>query len=125
MRDSEKITLKNMVYSGYLGVTEWEREVPTRLEVDLEMHADLRKACKSDDLNDTIDYAKVYDLVDGVIKSKHHNLLESLAEEISAVVFGLRECDKVVVRIRKPHPPVDGMCDHAEVEIVRHNTNRR
>ena len=125
MNDSEKITLKNMVFGGRVGAAEWERKVRTRVEVDLEIHADLKKACKSDDLDDTINYSKLYDLVGKAVGGKHHNLLESLAEEIAAAAFGSYDCDRVVVRVRKPHPPVGGPCDDAEVEIVRHKVNRR
>ena len=125
MEDSEKITLKNMAFSAFVGAAEWERDVRTRIEVDLELHADLEKACASDNLDDTIDYAVVYDLVSEVINSKHHNLLESVAGEIADAVFDSCECTRVVVRIRKPHPPVGGPCDHAEVEIVRHKGKRR
>lgn len=125
MRDSEKITLRNMVFSASVGVADWEREVTTRIEVDVEVCADLKKACMSDEINATIDYSRLYDLIKEVVDSKHHQLLESLAEEISGVAFGLGDCEKVVVRIRKPDPPVGGVCGHAEVEIVRHKTNRQ
>ncbi len=124
MNGTEKITLKNIQCAGSVGVSDWEHTVPTRLEVDLEIYADLRKASRSDDLNDTIDYAKAHDFVKQVIARKHHNLLESLAEEIAQELFNLRDCDKIVVRIRKPHPPVSGACDYAEVEVVRHKPHR-
>ena len=125
MEESEKITLRNMAYSGYLGVADWEGDVKTPIEVDLEIHADLKKACKSDDLDDTIDYAMVYDLVGKVITGSHHNLLESLADEIADEIFQFCTCDKIVVRARKPHPPVSGVCEYAEVEIVRHNISQQ
>lgn len=124
MKDSEKITLRNMVYWGFVGAAGWERETRTRIEVDVEIHADLRKACKSDDLNDTIDYAKLYDLIGGVIDGGHHNLLESLAGEIAGAALGMGGCEKVVVRVRKPHPPVGGPCDDAEVEVTRYKVSR-
>ncbi|RJP74366.1 MAG: dihydroneopterin aldolase [Candidatus Abyssobacteria bacterium SURF_17] len=125
MQNNERITLKNMLLAGSIGVADWERKVPTRIEVDLELYADLKEACKSDDLNDTIDYAKAYELVNQVIKARHHNLIESVAEEVASAVLKLCDCQKVVVRVRKPHPPLSGMCDYAEVEIARHRGNRR
>ena len=125
MKDSEKVTLGNMIFSGFVGVSEWEREQETRIEVDVEMSADLGKACKSDALDDTIDYSRLHDLAAEVVASKRHNLLESLAEEIADAAFGLGACEKIVVRVRKPRPPVGGECGFAEVEIVRHRANRR
>lgn len=124
MNDSEKITLRNMSYSGFVGVSEQEHEVQTRVEIDVEIFADLKRACKSDALDDTIDYAQLYDLVGEIIGGKHHNLLESLAEEICDALFNLYDCGKVVVRVRKPQPPLKGSCEYAEVELVRHKVNR-
>ena len=124
-RDSEKITLGGMEFSGFVGVSEQERERKTRIEVDVEIHTDLGAACKSDALDDTIDYSRLYDLVAEVVASKHHNLLESLAEEIADAAFGLGGCEKIVVRVRKPRPPVGGECGFAEVEIIRNKANRR
>ncbi len=125
IKDSEKITLKNMAFSAHVGVAGWERDVRTPIGVDLEICADLKKACKSDNLDDTINYASIYDVVGKVVDGRHHNLLESLAAEVADAVFGLCDCQKIVVRIRKPHPPVGGICDHAEVEIVRHKPRRQ
>jgi dihydroneopterin aldolase len=125
MKDREKVTLKNIDCMGSVGVSDWERKVRTRLAIDIEIQADLSKACKSDDLNDTISYAKLYDLAYEVVTRKHHNLLESLAQEIADAVFTLHDCDIITVRIRKPHPPVNGACDYAEVEVVRHKANRQ
>lgn len=125
MSDTDKITLKNMLFAGSVGVADWEREVNTAIEADIELYADLRKACKSDSLDDTINYAKLYDLVNQVVKARHHNLLESLAEEIASAVNEEFSCERVVVRVRKPRPPLGGICDHAEIEIERHRANRK
>jgi dihydroneopterin aldolase len=130
-KDSEKITLANMEFSGFVGVSEREHEQKTRIEVDVEISADLSEACKSDSLDGTIDYSRMYDLAAEVVASRHHNLLESLAEEIADAAFGLDGCEKtggcekVIVRVRKPKPPVGGECGFAEVEIVRYKANRR
>ena len=124
-KDSEKITLANMEFSGFVGVSELEHEQETRIEVDVEMYADLSEACKSDSLDGTIDYSKLHDLAAKVVASRPHNLLESLAEEIADAAFGLGGCEKIVVRVRKPKPSVGGECGFAEVEIVRYKANRR
>ena len=126
-KDSEKITLGNMEFSGFVGASEGEREQKTRIEVDVEIHADLGAACKSDALDDTMDYSRLYDLAAQVVASRHHNLLESLAEEIADAAFGLGGCEKekIIVRVRKPRPPVGGECGFAEVEIFRNKANRR
>jgi dihydroneopterin aldolase len=122
--DSEKLSLKNLVYWGYVGASEWERRTLTRIEVDIEIRADLGKACKSDDLGDTIDYSRLREIAGKIVGAKHHNLLESLAEEIADGAFKLCKCEMVTLRVRKPQPPIGGPCDFAEIELVRHRTGR-
>lgn len=125
MNSLGKITLKNMVFLGSVGVAHWERETLTRLEVDVEIHAGLEKACKSDNVNDTINYSKIHARVGEIVAARHHNLLESVAQDVADGIIDMYACERVVVNVRKPHPPVGGMCDYAQVEITRFGTERR
>ena len=108
-----------MIFAASIGVAEWERDVPTIIEIDVEILAELRKACTSDNLHDTINYSEVYESVYKAVESRHHNLLESLAHQIAEDIVEHRQCRSVTVRIRKPNPPVGGVCAFAEVEITR------
>ncbi len=114
-----------MVFFGAVGVAQWERETLTRLEVDVEIHADLEKACKSDDVNDTINYSKIYERVGEIVAARHHNLLETVARDVADGIIDMYECERVVVKVRKPHPPVSGICDYAQVELIRFGTERQ
>ena len=108
-----------MIFAASIGVAEWERDVPTIIEIDVEILAELRKACTSDNLHDTINYSEVYESVYKAVESRHHNLLDSLANQIAEYIVEHRQCRSVTVRIRKPNPPVGGVCAFAEVEITR------
>ncbi|MDK2126573.1 dihydroneopterin aldolase [Parachitinimonas caeni] len=66
-----------------IGVYEWERIAPQVVEVDLEIGIPSPRACYSDQLNDTIDYAKVVDRLRHVLAEQHFLLLEALAEYIA------------------------------------------
>lgn len=119
MLKKDKITLKNMLFAASIGVADWERNVTTIIEIDVEISADLWKACMSDNLHDTISYSEVYESVCKAVESRHHNLLESLAHQIAEDILQRRDCRVVTVRIRKPNPPIGGICAFAEVEIAR------
>ncbi|MBQ5859916.1 MAG: dihydroneopterin aldolase, partial [Selenomonadales bacterium] len=56
----DKILLRNLMFYGYHGVYEAERELGQKFYLDIELAADLEKAGYSDDLMDTIDYTAVY-----------------------------------------------------------------
>ena len=80
------IRLKNMQFYGFHGVSESEKHLGGRFEVDLEMQLPLKKSCDSDDLNDTVDYEKIYKIVDLCIKkdkfyAKNHGSIRNVLIE--------------------------------------------
>ncbi len=113
------IRLKNMVFYGYHGVHESEKTLGGKFEVDLELFKDLSKAGQTDNLNDTLDYEKIYKTVNNCTKNNKFYLIEKLAERIAKSVLRKYKTDKVIVRIRKPNAPVKGVLDTVEVELIR------
>jgi len=124
MPDNHKIPcdflrLKNMVFHGYHGYWDEERQVGQRFEVDVEMMIDVQKAAESDNIRDTVDLYKVYQAVEGVVTKKNFKLVETLAEHIAASLLRRFGVEEVNVCVRKPNSPVPGICDGIEVEIHR------
>jgi len=113
------IRLKNMVFYGYHGVSDSEKSLGGKFEVDVELYKDLKTAGQSDNLNDTLNYEKVYKIVNDCTRNNKFYLIETLAERIANTVVGQFLAHKVVVRVRKPHAPVKGVLDTVEVEIER------
>lgn len=113
------IRLKNMVFYGYHGVSESEKSLGGKFEVDLDLYQDLKKAGQSDNLKDTLNYEKIYKTVHNCTKRNKYYLIETLADRIAKSVLRKYQTDKVTVRVRKPHAPVKGVLDTVEVEIVR------
>ena len=118
MQDTNVIRLKNAVFYAYHGAMEDEQNLGGKFECDVEMFCDFSAAAQSDSLKMTLDYERVYAFIQRVVLEKRYYLLEALASSIAKGL--LREfgsIDRVVVRIRKPHPPVKGVVDHVEVEM--------
>jgi len=116
----DKITLKKLKFYGYHGVLDEENRLGQKFTVNLELYADLSKACKTDSVDDTINYAQVYQLVKEIVETEQYNLIEKLAEEITTRVFGTFEKVKeIVVEIEKPEAPVNGIYDSFSVELRR------
>ncbi len=113
------IRLKNMVFYGYHGVSDSEKSLGGKFEVDLDLFKDLKKAGQSDNLRDTLNYEKIYKTVQNCTKRNKYFLIETLAERIADSILRKYKTDKVVVRVRKPHAPVKGVLDTVEVEILR------
>lgn len=116
----DKIFLNHMQFYGYHGVYPEEQKLGQRFFVDAVLELDLQKAGQSDDLHDTIDYSLVYEHVKEIMEGKPKKLLETLAEEIAAVIlrdFSLVK--RVTVKVIKPDPPIQGHYQSVAVEITR------
>ena len=116
---TDKLILQNMIFYGYHGVFAAEKELGQRLEVDVELYLDLRQAGINDDLEATINYVEVYTLIKELVEEREYNLMEGLAEEIADSLLAGYPLQEIVVRVRKPQPPVGGVMDYFGVEIRR------
>lgn len=113
------IRLRNMRFYAYHGLFAAEAQLGQRFEVDLELHRDFQRAGFEDDLKLSIDYAAVYKLVAEIATGQRFQLVEALAEHIAQRVGESYAPIALVVRVRKPNPPVPGDFDGIEVEIQR------
>ena len=118
----DKIELCGMRFYGYHGVYEEERRLGQPLVVDVALYLDLRPAGKSDRLEDTVNYADVYNTVADVFAGPPQRLLEALAEETASRILRKFPVHKVCVRVVKPSPPIPGHLTHVGVEITREAT---
>lgn len=116
---ADKLILHNMIFYGYHGVFAAEKELGQRLEVDTELHVDLGQAGLNDDLEATVNYVEVYTLIKEIVEEREFNLLEGMAEEIADTLLAAYSLQEVIVRVRKPQPPVGGVMDFFGVEIRR------
>lgn len=112
------IRLKGLRFEVFIGHTEVEGRRSQPVELDLELHGDFAAAGRSDRLEDTVDYAAVFDAVKASLEGQRVHLLEAAAERAAqaALRAGARE---VVVRARKFNPPVKGVLPVSEVEVRR------
>lgn len=116
----DSVIAKGMTFLAYHGLGEQEKKQAQHFKIDLEMFTDLALAGKSDRIEDTIDYAQVFDLVKGVVTKTRYNLLEALAERIAGTVLAsFPLINSVEVTVHKPEAPVPGKFEYFAVKILR------
>ncbi len=115
------IELKEMTFHAYHGVLEQERKVGNSYFVDLKLYFDFNKALNSDNLNDTINYASIYEIVktEMLISS---NLIEHVAGRI---IKHLQKkfpiITEIEIRLAKKNPPIGGDIKETAVIIKTKN----
>ena len=83
----DKIIIKDIRFHGYHGVPAAEREVGGQYEIDATLCLPLVIPGNTDTLGDTIDYAKVVQLIIDVGTQNSFRLIEALAETIATEIL--------------------------------------
>lgn len=98
----QQIIIEGLAVETLIGVYDWERTRTTTLELDVVLHADLKQAMLSDNVSDTIDYAKVAEHIQKVGKDSKFELLEALGNAIIESVLANYPVSKIQLTIVKP-----------------------
>ena len=116
----DRILIKGLRVFSYIGVNPEEKRDGQPFDIDLELYADLSKAGQSDDLNDTVNYAKVAKLAAEVLGEQKYDLVEKAAQCIVEEIFahyGLVE--RVKITLKKPQAPMRGEFEYVGVLLDR------
>jgi 7,8-dihydroneopterin aldolase/epimerase/oxygenase len=98
----DTIFLEQVKVQTKLGVPDWERMIPQTIILDIEIGYDLSKSCKSDSIDDTIDYGTVVARIRETLSQNSFKLVESLAEHICHFILSEFGGLSVKVRVAKP-----------------------
>ena len=115
------IRIKNLKVKARHGVYEFERKKDGIFELDIEMYLRLEKSGRSDKLENTIDYENIVSIATKAFKEKDYNLVEAAAESVCGKLLYALKVPKVILRVRKPHAPINADFDTIEVKLIRQN----
>ena len=116
----DKITLSKIEFEGHTGCFDFEKKDGQKFIVSMDLFVERIKGCYTDELKDTIDYSKVYEVTKEIVTSDSGNLIERLAQKIAdAVLKSDDRIEKVIVTVSKPEAPVKGIFETMEVVIER------
>jgi dihydroneopterin aldolase len=117
---SDQIRVTGIKAFGYHGVLPHEATDGQEFTVDLVVTLDLRAASVSDDLNETINYADLAQIVHDNIVGERVQLIERLAGRIAEEIsLAYSHITSVSVTVHKPHAPVTVDFEDISVTITR------
>lgn len=85
-----------------IGIYDWEREIRQRVVLDLEMATDIRLAATSEDIDNTLNYKTVCDRLVEFVEHSDFLLVETLAEEVAALVMQEFPVPWLKLKVTKP-----------------------
>lgn len=116
----DQIIIENLETFGYHGVFEEEAFLGQKFIVSAALFLDTRKAGKSDDLKESLDYGEVCHTIKKFVENERYQLIERLAEEIAEkLLLTYTMLKKVEITVKKPWAPVLVSMDTVSVKIER------
>ena len=97
----KKVLIKELIMNIKLGYYKFEKDKPQKVKFSLEVNYRDKKPTNDKDLKSIVNYDKLVKLIKKLVKNKHYNFLETLAEDIFDILFKDRRIDKIVLKIEK------------------------
>ena len=113
----EELKITGIECYAYHGCLDEEAVIGCGYKVDVIFYGDFKKAIASDNLNDTIDYVLVNEIVKNEMAVRSH-LIEHVAGRILLTLKNkFTACQKITVTVSKLFPPVKGMIIEATILV--------
>ena len=97
----KKILIKNLTLDLKLGYYDFEKNNPQKVKFTLEVNYRDKKPTNDKDLKSIVNYDKIVRLIKKLVKNKHYNFLETLAEDVFDELFKDKRIDKITLQIEK------------------------
>lgn len=112
------ILLENLKFHAYHGVLPQERRTGNDYRVSLRIKYDVTVALTSDDVDDTLNYAEIFELVSQEMQVPSA-LIERVGGRIGDRIFRrFPAVEEVKLTIVKENPPMGADCDGAGVDFL-------
>tara|TARA_B100002003_G_scaffold230839_1_gene241326 strand:- start:1780 stop:2205 length:426 start_codon:yes stop_codon:yes gene_type:complete len=97
----KKVLIKDLVLDLKLGYDDFEKEKTQKVKFTLEVNYENKNPSNDKDLKSIVNYAKIVKLIKKLVKNKHYNFLETLAEDVFDELFKDKRIDKITLQIEK------------------------
>ncbi|MBD0404720.1 dihydroneopterin aldolase [Flammeovirga sp. EKP202] len=114
------IALEGLEFFAYHGFFEEEQKIGNKYGVDLSVDTNFDNAAQTDNLEGTINYMDLYDIVNSEM-SVSCKLLEHLGQKIVDRIYQKwpKTAFQVTVKIKKYNPPIGGVCYASSINITQ------
>ena len=99
---SDKIFVDDLEIEAIIGIFDWEREVKQLIKISYEVEVDIKKAFKSDNIEDTFDHKNTSKKIIKFVEKSSFQLIEALAENVSKIILQDEKVLNLRLSISKP-----------------------
>jgi dihydroneopterin aldolase len=119
----KKILIKDLALDLKLGYYDFEKDKLQKVKFTLEIDYRDKKPTNDKDLKSIVNYDKIVKLIKKLVKNKHYNFLETLAEDVFDELFKDKRIDKITLQIEKLEIIKD--CSSVGIQISKKRSHEK
>lgn len=122
--EMDKILVRGLKIFAYHGVNEEEKIDGQNFILDIDADVDISVPCVSDNVDDTVSYAKIIKETTRIFTSQKDDLLERAAQRVADGLFeSFERIQSLRILLKKPEAPIKADFEYVGVEIHRKRGN--
>ena len=119
----KKILIKDLTLDLKLGYYDQEKNKKQKVKFSLDIDYKNKKPTNDKDIKSIVNYDKIVKLIEKLVKNKHYNFLETLAEDVFDELFKDKRIDKIVLQIEKLEIMKD--CSSVGIQISKKRSHEK
>ena len=96
-----KVNIKNLILNISVGLHDFEKKEKQRVRFNIDISTDSNIKPDNTNLSSIVNYEDTIKKITDITKTKHHELLEDLAENIFDIIFKSKIVKKVKLKLEK------------------------
>ena len=119
----KKILINELILDLKLGYYDFEKEKSQKIKFSLEIDYENKRPTNDKDIKSIVNYGTVVKLITKLVKKKHYNFLESLAEAVFDELFKDKRIGKIMLKIEKLEILKD--CSSVGIQITKKRSHEK
>ena len=119
----KKILINELILELKLGYYDFEKEKAQKVKFSLEIDYEDKKPTNDKDLKSIVNYGTIVKLITKLVKKKHYNFLETLAEAVFDELFKDKRIAKIMLKIEKME--ILKECSSVGIQITKKRSHEK
>ena len=96
------VFIKDFIIQEIIGIHEHEKLKKQKIQFNIVIDVDQSTVPNEEEIKSIVDYEKITNKLENLVKSKKYNFLESLAEDSFVEIFEDKRINAATIKIEKP-----------------------
>ena len=115
------VFIKDFIVQEIIGIHEHEKTKKQKIKFNIVVNVNQNTVPDEKDIKSIVDYEKITNKLENLVKNKKYNFLESLAEDSFKEIFEDKRINSVKIKIEKPDAIKNA--DSVGVEVLKNRSD--